>query len=90
MKEKFEVKTIFQTFHTMIQTQFQTTIKVFCFDNANDYFNTIVGDYLKNNGIIQQSSCLETPQQNGIAEKKNRHFLEISLSFMFSMINECS
>ncbi|KAE8656802.1 ATP-dependent zinc metalloprotease FTSH 3 [Hibiscus syriacus] len=27
-------------------------------------------------GIVQISSCVDTPQQNGIAERKNRHLLE--------------
>ena len=37
-----------------------------------------------NNGIIHQSSCVDTPQQNGVAERKNRHLLEVSRSIMFT------
>lgn len=35
-------------------------------------------------GIVHQSSCNDTPQQNGIAERKNRHLLEVARSLMFS------
>ena len=35
-------------------------------------------------GIVHQSSCVDTPQQNGIAERKNRHLLEVARSLMFS------
>ena len=35
-------------------------------------------------GIVHLSSCVDTPQQNGIAERKNRHLLEVARSLMFS------
>ena len=70
MKEKSEAGSIFKFFHSMIQTQFQAKIQVFRTDNAREYFNVILGNYLLENGIIHQSSCIDTPQQNGIAERK--------------------
>lgn len=33
--------------------------------------------YLQMKGIIYQQSCPYTPQQNGIAERKNRHLLDM-------------
>ncbi|CAM8951545.1 unnamed protein product [Rhodiola kirilowii] len=34
-------------------------------------------------GIIHQSSCNNTPQQNGVAERKNRHLLEMVRAMSF-------
>ncbi|KAM7530049.1 hypothetical protein LguiB_033459 [Lonicera macranthoides] len=34
-------------------------------------------DYLKTKGILSQRSCPYTPQQNGVAERKNRHLLDV-------------
>ena len=68
----------------MIQTQFQTKIQVLKTDNAKDYFNTALAKYLLKHGIIHISSCVDTPQQNGVAERKNRHLLEVARSLMFS------
>ncbi|KAJ4703138.1 Retrovirus-related Pol polyprotein from transposon TNT 1-94 [Melia azedarach] len=68
----------------MIQTQFQTKIQVLKTDNAREYFDTILGDYLASQGIVHKSSCVNTPQQNGVAERKNRHLLEVARSLMFA------
>lgn len=68
----------------MIQNQFQTKICVLKSDNARDYFNSALSSYCDHHGIIQFSSCVDTPQQNGIAERKNRHLLEVARAIMFS------
>lgn len=34
-------------------------------------------------GIIHQTSCPYTPQQNGVTERKNRHLMEVVRSMMF-------
>ncbi|KAM1175182.1 hypothetical protein ACFX19_028211 [Malus domestica] len=41
--------------------------------------------YLSNNGIIHQTSCVGTPQQNGVAERKNRDLLEKTRALMLQM-----
>lgn len=62
----------------MIQTQFQTKIQVLKTDNGREYSDHILGDYLTSQGIIYKSSCVDTPQQNGLAERKNCHLLDIA------------
>jgi len=41
--------------------------------------------YLSDHGIIHQTTCPNTPPQNGVAERKNRHLLEVARSMMFQM-----
>ena len=84
MKEKSEVCHIFQKFHLMIQNQFQTQIQIFKMNNAKEYFKSHLETYLSSHGIIHISSCVDTPQQKGVAKRKNRDLLEVSRALMFS------
>lgn len=44
-----------------------------------------MGIFWAERGIQHQSTCPNTPQQNGLAERKNRHLLEVARAIMFTM-----
>jgi transposase InsO family protein len=52
-------------------------------DNGGEYTSHKFKEYLAKHGIIHQTSCPYTPQQNGVAERKNRHLMEVERSMMF-------
>ena len=83
LKDKTEVCQTFINFHNMVQTQFQTKIKILHTDNGTEYVNHTLSNFLTKNGILHKSTCPSTPQQNGIAERKNRHILETARAIMF-------
>lgn len=85
LKEKSEAEMVFKNFYNMIQTQFQTKIKIFRSDNGKEFFNQVLGSFFGEKGIIHQSSCPYTPQQNGVAERKNRHLLEVARAISFQI-----
>ena len=68
----------------MVKTQFQMSIQVLKTDNARDFFNSTLGPYLLSNDIVHQSTCVDAPQQGGVAEFKNRHLLEVARSLFFT------
>ncbi|RDX85299.1 hypothetical protein CR513_33540, partial [Mucuna pruriens] len=70
-------------FHSMVQTQFGAKIKKFRTDNARDYFNQM-STYFTLQGIIHDSSCVNTTQQNRVAERKNGHLLNTTKAFIIS------
>jgi hypothetical protein len=74
---------IFLIFTNMTKNQFGVSIKGIRTDNARDYFNQILSSYFEKKGIIHQSSCVNTPQQNRLAERKNIHLLEITRALLF-------
>ncbi|CAL8084519.1 unnamed protein product [Prunus armeniaca] len=45
-------------------------------DNGTKFVNSSMTQYLSFYGIMHQTSCVGTPQQNGIAERKNHDLLE--------------
>ena len=45
-------------------------------DNAREYFSAPFISFMSQHGILHQSSCAHTPQQNGVAERKNHHLIE--------------
>ena len=54
-------------------------------DNGTEYANMTFRAYLSDQGIQHQTTCPYTPEQNGVAERKNRHLLEVTRSMMISM-----
>ena len=78
-KEKSEVERNFKNFHLMVQRRYNTRIKILRTDNGTEYLNTLLRGYLLERGIIHQRSCVGNPQQNGIAERKNRSNLSCLL-----------
>ncbi|RVW83621.1 Retrovirus-related Pol polyprotein from transposon RE1 [Vitis vinifera] len=46
-------------------------------DNGGEYQSSDLQKYLEGHDIIHQTTCSNTPQQNGVAERKNRHLLEV-------------
>ncbi|RVW43766.1 Retrovirus-related Pol polyprotein from transposon TNT 1-94 [Vitis vinifera] len=61
----------------MIETQYNEKVRVLRSDNGGEYQSSNLQKYLEGHGIIHQTTCSNTPQQNGVAERKNRHLLEV-------------
>lgn len=49
-------------FYTMIQTQFDTSIKRLKLDNFKEYFTNALNYFFQTEGIIHESLCIYTPQ----------------------------
>ncbi|XP_042501739.1 uncharacterized protein LOC122079386 isoform X2 [Macadamia integrifolia] len=85
LKDRSEFLHVFTKFHNKIKTQFGIPIKIFRSDNALEYAQTDISDFCDTHGMIHQTSCAYTPQQNGVAEHKSRHLLEVSRAMMLHM-----
>ena len=83
LKTKGEVCTTFQQFYKMVETQFHEKIKILRSDNGGEFVNHNLCQFLEAHGIEHQRTCPYTPQQNGVAERKNRQLLEVVRASLF-------
>ncbi|XP_019261720.1 PREDICTED: uncharacterized protein LOC109239589 [Nicotiana attenuata] len=84
MGSKSNAFPLLKAFVLMVQTQFHVTIQSIRSDNALKLGNSNVAvSFFSENGIIHQTSCPHTPQQNGVVERKHRTLLKASRALLF-------
>lgn len=84
MKSKSEVRHIFPIFYQYVLTQFSAKIKVIRSDNGVEF---LFPSFYSSHGIIHQVSCVETPEQNVVVERKHQQILNIARILKFSVIH---
>jgi transposase InsO family protein len=82
MFNKSDVYQCFLKFKVLMEKQFNTPIKQFQSDNGGEYTSNQFRLYLSQNGIFHRLTCPHTSQQNGIAERKHRHIVELGLTLV--------
>ena len=82
LKRKNEVFQKFRTFQALVERHTGNKIKILRSDNGTEYCNKEFENYLKSEGIIRQLSVVDTPEQNGVAERINRTLLEIARALL--------
>jgi len=84
MKHRSEFFEIYAAFRALIKTQHSVVIKCFRCDLGREYTSNKFCQLLALDGTIHQTSCTDTPEQNGVAERKHRHIVETARSFLLS------
>jgi len=68
MQNKSETRKHLLSFINYVETHFDVKVKTIRSDNGREFTMT---DYFNSKGIVHQTTCNETPKQNGIAERKH-------------------
>ncbi|XP_070006434.1 uncharacterized protein LOC142162157 [Nicotiana tabacum] len=77
LSTKSNAFTILKNFLSMVEKQFAVKVHKLRTDNAFELGKgSQQAAFLSSQGKIHQTSCVSTPQQNGIVERKHRHLLE--------------
>ena len=84
MKNRSELFSHFCTFYAEIHIQFHVSVQSLRSDNAKEYVSEQFQSFMLQNGILHQTSCVDTPH-NGVAERKNRHLLQTTRALLFQM-----
>ncbi|KAK1614438.1 hypothetical protein QYE76_019955 [Lolium multiflorum] len=79
---KDETQQIFIDFATEVQRQHNLLIMAIRSDNGSEFKKYTLNDFLSDEGIRHQYSAAYTPQQNGVAERKNRTLMDMARSMM--------
>jgi hypothetical protein len=81
MSNKSGTQPLLKSFFLFVRTQFNVNIKIICTDNGSEFLS--MKDFFLNNRVEFQRSCMYTPQQNGVVERKHRHILNIARALRF-------
>ncbi|WVY96778.1 hypothetical protein V8G54_028929 [Vigna mungo] len=80
MIDKSSVKNQILTFLCYVENQFQKKVKTIRTDNGVEF---ILQNMFSSKGIIHQTTCVETPEQNGVVERKHQHILNTTRALLF-------
>lgn len=83
IKRKSEFASVIQQFILFIERQLNTKVKCIRTENAMELTKGEASNFYNSLGILNQSSYVDTPQQNEVVERKHKHILEVARSLMF-------
>ena len=81
----FEAVTTVTHFIIEVVTQYSTTPKILCIDNALEFVRTSLRIFCADHAIMHQLTCPHTSQQNYVAERKHRQLLHITRTLLIEM-----
>lgn len=81
---KSEVFEAFKKFKVLVETQSEKKIKAIRSDRGGEYGSEEFTKFLEEAGIQRQLTVAYTPQQNGVAERRNRTLLELGRSMLIA------
>lgn len=84
MREKEETERLLQNFIIMVKMQFNKIVKILRSDNGLEFKSGLMKEFYARYGIIDQTSCVDTPQQNGRVERKQTPFKRSTCSKVLS------
>nr|GEZ31646.1 putative ribonuclease H-like domain-containing protein [Tanacetum cinerariifolium] len=79
---KDETSPILKNFITGLENQLSLKVKVIRSDNGTEFKNNDLNQFCGIKGIKREFSIPRTPQQNGIAERKNRTLIEAARTML--------
>ncbi|KAL9256690.1 Retrovirus-related Pol polyprotein from transposon TNT 1-94-like protein [Drosera capensis] len=82
LKEKKEALSKFVEFKEAVEKEFGKKIQCLRSDNGGEFMSDDFFKYCNSNGIMRQMICPDTPQQNGVIERKIAHLVSVYLSWL--------
>ena len=82
LKNKSGALDAFKTYKAFAENQCLSRINTIRTDNGGEYFSTERAAFCNTHGTQREHSVPYNPQQNGVAERKNRTLMDASRSML--------
>nr|GEZ74739.1 ribonuclease H-like domain-containing protein [Tanacetum cinerariifolium] len=82
LRSKDETSDILKKFITEIENLKELKVKIVKCDNGGEFRNMEINDFCSQKGIKREFSNARTPQQNGVAERRNRTLIEAARTML--------
>ncbi|GJU24376.1 putative ribonuclease H-like domain-containing protein, partial [Tanacetum coccineum] len=79
---KDETTCILKKFIIEIENLVDKKVKIIRCDNGTEFKNSVMNDFCAMKGIRREFSVARTPQQNGVAERRNRTLIEAARTML--------
>jgi hypothetical protein len=82
LKQKSKSFDVFKRFKSLVENESGQTIKILRFDRGGEYKLNEFIEFFYLHGIKRQFTAQYTPQQNGVAERKNQTIMDMAQSML--------
>ncbi|KAI5323652.1 hypothetical protein L3X38_032724 [Prunus dulcis] len=82
LEQKSEAFSVFKQFKAFGENESGHNLKVLRTDRGGEFTSNEFSEYCKSNGIKRELTARYTPQQNGVAERRNRTIVEMARSMV--------
>ena len=82
ISHRSEALDCFKIYNTLVENQLNTKIKSLRTDRGHEYLSDLFKAYCADKGIARQLTIPYTPQQNGVAKRRNMTLLDMVRSMM--------
>ncbi|GJY68619.1 ribonuclease H-like domain-containing protein [Tanacetum coccineum] len=79
---KDETSGILKRFITKIENLVDKKVKIIRCDNRTEFKNRVMSEFCEQKGIKREFSVARTPQQNGVAKRRNRTLIEAARTML--------
>ena len=83
MRKKSEIGNLLKGFVAMAKRKFGKEVKIIRSDHGLKFKYGPMRKFYLDNGILHQTTCVDTPQQSGRVEHKHRHMLNVASALCF-------
>ncbi|GJU73829.1 putative ribonuclease H-like domain-containing protein [Tanacetum coccineum] len=82
LASKDETSGILKSFIIEIENLVDKKVKIIRYDNGIEFKNRVISEFCEKKGIKNEFSVSRTPQQNGVAERRNRTLIEAARTML--------